>query len=168
MTMIRTGIGYDVHKLVKGRKLVIGGVEIPFEYGLLGHSDGDVLIHAMADAILGAIGKRDIGFFFPNSEQRWKDISSLIFLNEISQLLSKENWKVENIDSVVICEQPKLFPFIDEMKVKISLSLGIDPSQIGIKATTNEKLGFLGRAEGIAAFASCLLSSAHVPSYSSH
>ncbi|QSR87811.1 2-C-methyl-D-erythritol 2,4-cyclodiphosphate synthase [Candidatus Methylacidiphilum infernorum] len=155
--MIRTGIGYDVHKLAAGRKLVLGGVTIPFELGLVGHSDGDVLIHAMADAILGALGKRDIGFFFPNSDPRWKDISSLVFLERISQMLSEENGHIENIDSVVICEKPKIAPYIEEMKEKIASSLGVDRSVVGIKATTNESLGFVGRAEGIAAFATCLV-----------
>ncbi|ACD82826.1 2C-methyl-D-erythritol 2,4-cyclodiphosphate synthase [Methylacidiphilum infernorum V4] len=157
MAMIRTGIGYDVHKLAAGRKLVLGGVTIPFELGLVGHSDGDVLIHAMADAILGALGKRDIGFFFPNSDPRWKDISSLVFLERISQMLSEENGHIENIDSVVICEKPKIAPYIEEMKEKIASSLGVDRSVVGIKATTNESLGFVGRAEGIAAFATCLV-----------
>ncbi|QSR89228.1 2-C-methyl-D-erythritol 2,4-cyclodiphosphate synthase [Methylacidiphilum caldifontis] len=156
--MIRTGIGYDVHRLAQGRKLILGGVNIPFELGLLGHSDGDVLIHAIADALLGAMGKRDIGFFFPNSDPKWKDVSSLVFLEEISQILFKEKWRIENIDSIVICERPKLSPFIEEMKQRVSSSLGIDQAQVGIKATTNEKLGFIGRQEGIAAFASCLIS----------
>ncbi|TFE68526.1 2-C-methyl-D-erythritol 2,4-cyclodiphosphate synthase [Methylacidiphilum caldifontis] len=156
--MIRTGIGYDVHRLAQGRKLILGGVNIPFELGLLGHSDGDVLIHAIADALLGAMGKRDIGFFFPNSDPKWKDVSSLVFLEEIGQILFKEKWRIENIDSIVICERPKLSPFIEEMKQKVSSSLGIDLALVGIKATTNEKLGFIGRQEGIAAFASCLIS----------
>ncbi len=147
------GLGYDVHRLVAGRKLFLGGVEIPFEKGLDGHSDADVLIHAIADALLGSIGERDIGHHFPNKDERWRGVSSLVFLDEIAGILLKRNAAIENVDATLISEEPKIGPYRDEMQRKIAGALNIQPSQIGIKATTNEMLGFVGRGEGIAAMA---------------
>jgi 2-C-methyl-D-erythritol 2,4-cyclodiphosphate synthase len=155
--MNRVGIGYDVHPLVTGRKLFLGGVEIPFEKGLEGHSDADVLIHAIADAILGALGESDIGHFFPNTDNKWKGVSSLVFLEEIEKLMKKKNAILENIDASLIAEAPKIAPHLAKMKEKISTALGVKPDQIGLKATTNEKLGFAGRGEGIAAMAVALV-----------
>ncbi|VVM07433.1 2-C-methyl-D-erythritol 2,4-cyclodiphosphate synthase [Methylacidimicrobium cyclopophantes] len=151
--MGRVGIGYDAHRLVTGRKLVLGGVAIPSEKGLHGHSDGDVLLHAIADALLGAIGERDIGHFFPNSDSRWEGVSSLIFLERIRELLHRKGWAIENIDASLIAEAPKIGPYLEEMRAAVSQALGIESSRIGIKATTNEGMGFPGRGEGMAAMA---------------
>lgn len=153
----RVGHGVDVHRLVAGRKLIIGGVEIPFELGLDGHSDADVLLHALADAILGAIGERDIGSWFPNTDQKWRGVSSLVLLTEVWRIASERGWALGNIDATVIAEAPKLAPYIAQMKERIAETLSIDVSQIGIKATTSEGLGFQGRAEGISADAVVLL-----------
>lgn len=153
--MIRTGIGYDVHRFELGRPLILGGIFIshPDGMGLAGHSDADVLCHAIADAILGAAGKRDIGYYFPNSDPTIYGISSLKILEKTIQLLAEDQLHLINIDTTLIAEQPMINPHIDKMKEKISLALHLDTAYIGIKATTNEGLGFLGRGEGIAAMA---------------
>ena len=151
--MSRVGIGYDVHPLVPGRKLFLGGIEIPYDKGLDGHSDADVLIHAIADAILGAIGSLDIGHHFPNSDERWRGVRSTVFLKEIAQLVKEKGFVLENIDSSLISEAPKIGPFLAEMRAAMGEALGIEAERIGIKATTNERLGFVGRGEGIAAMA---------------
>jgi len=151
--MVHVGIGYDVHALVEGRKLILGGVEIPHPKGLEGHSDADVLMHAICDAILGALGEADIGHFFPNTDARWRGVRSRIFLNEAARLVGFREGKIINVDATVIAEAPKLFPHIRDMKVHIAEALGLNIQRVGIKATTNERLGFLGREEGIAAMA---------------
>jgi len=151
--MVHVGIGYDVHALVAGRKLVLGGVEIPHAKGLDGHSDADALMHAICDAILGALGEPDIGHFFPNSDPRWKNAPSRIFLEEAARIIALRQGKIVNVDATLIAQEPKLYPHIAEMKRHIADALGIFEKKIGIKATTNEKMGFIGRAEGIAAMA---------------
>ncbi len=153
----RIGIGFDVHKFSQGRKLILGGVEIPSEKGLEGHSDADVLLHAICDALLGAAALGDIGKHFPNTDERFRNISSLILLEKTNELLCQSNFFIGNIDVTVIAEKPKLLPYIDEMKMAISRILKINLSQISIKATTSEKLGFTGREEGIAAMAVALI-----------
>ena len=153
LPMVHVGIGYDVHALVEGRKLILGGVEIHHPKGLDGHSDADVLMHAICDAILGALGEDDIGHFFPNTDARWKGVRSRIFLNEAARLVSFREGKIINVDATVVAQAPKLFPHIHEMKIHIAEALGLNIHCIGIKATTNERLGFLGREEGIAAMA---------------
>ncbi len=155
---MRIGIGYDSHRLVEGRKLIIGGVDIPFEKGLLGHSDGDVLCHAITDAIIGAMGKGDIGRHFPDTDMRWKGASSIMMLKQIVETARAEGYEIAWIDSVVITERPKLAAHIEPMKLVISQA-GIPSGIINIKAKTNEKMGFTGREEGIAAQAVCLLKS---------
>lgn len=154
---IRVGNGYDVHKLVQGRKLILGGIEIPYEKGLLGHSDADVLTHALMDSLLGAAGLGDIGKSFPDNSIEFKDISSLELLKRVVEKLYMENYSICNVDIILIAEKPKISSFIFEMKVKLSETMGIDVSRINIKGTTTEKLGFEGRGEGIAAQAVCLL-----------
>ncbi len=156
---MRIGTGYDVHRLVPERKLVIGGVEIPFEKGLLGHSDADVLLHAVMDAMLGAAAMGDIGKLFPDSDPAYKDISSVLLLQLVGRALEKEMYLIENIDATVIAQAPKLSPYIDEMRETIANTLGIAVSQVNVKATTEEGLGFTGVGEGIAAQAVVLLSS---------
>jgi 2-C-methyl-D-erythritol 2,4-cyclodiphosphate synthase len=151
--MNRVGIGYDVHQLVQGRKLFLGGIEIAHDKGLDGHSDADVLIHAIADAILGALGLGDIGHHFPNTDERWRGVSSLVFLGEIRQMLEKRGATLENIDASLVAEAPKIGPHIDKMKAVLGTALALTPDRVGLKATTNEKMGFLGRGEGIAAMA---------------
>jgi 2-C-methyl-D-erythritol 2,4-cyclodiphosphate synthase len=151
--MNRVGIGYDVHPLVEGRKLFLGGIELDHDKGLEGHSDADVLIHALADAILGAIGEGDIGHHFPNTDERWRGVSSLVFLEEIRRLLLERRAVLENLDASVIAEAPKIAPHLDKMKTQLGAALGISPARVNLKATTNEKLGFAGRGEGIAAMA---------------
>src|SRR5689334_20295132 len=151
--MVHVGIGYDVHALVEGRKLVLGGVEIPHSKGLDGHSDADVLMHAICDAILGAIGEVDIGHFFPNTDPRWRGAASRVFLEEAARQVTKSKGRLINVDATVIAQEPKLFPYLQSMKTNIASALGISAQKIGIKATTNERLGFLGREEGIAAMA---------------
>jgi len=149
---MKVGIGYDVHRLVKGRRLVLGGVEILFEKGLSGHSDADVLTHSICDAILGALGKGDIGRHFPNSDPKYKDISSLILLDKVTEIMTKANFTVNNLDSVIVAQKPHLLPYIEEMKKNISRVLKISPEVINIKATTNEGLGWIGQGEGMAAY----------------
>ena len=151
--MVHVGIGYDVHPLVEGRKLILGGVEIPHAKGLDGHSDADALMHAICDAILGALGEPDIGHFFPNSDPRWRGASSDIFLREAARQVATLQGKIINVDATVIAEQPKLLPHIQAMKANIASALKLNVDQIGIKATTNERLGSIGREEGIAAMA---------------
>jgi 2-C-methyl-D-erythritol 2,4-cyclodiphosphate synthase len=151
--MVHVGIGYDVHALVQGRKLILGGVSISHPKGLDGHSDADVLMHAICDAVLGAIGEPDIGHFFPNADPRWRGAASKVFLKEAASHVGFREGKIVNIDATVIAQQPKLFPHISEMKINIAEALGLNIKQVGIKATTNELLGFIGREEGIAAMA---------------
>ena len=151
--MVHVGIGYDVHALVQGRKLILGGVEIPHPKGLEGHSDADVLMHAICDAILGALGEADIGHFFPNTDPRWQGAPSRIFLNEAARLVGFREGKIVNVDATVIAQAPKIFPHVHAMKINIAAALELNPQRVGIKATTNEHLGFLGREEGIAAMA---------------
>jgi len=155
--MIRVGMGYDVHRFATGRRLVLGGVHIDHDRGLDGHSDADVLIHAIADALLGALGEPDIGFHFPNDDPQWKDVSSLTFLEQIRDMLAERHACLSNLDSSLIAEEPRILPHLDAMKSAISSALAIEPGQVGIKATTNESMGFVGRGEGIAAMAvACL------------
>ena len=151
--MIRVGIGYDVHPLVAGRKLVLGGVKIPHPKGLEGHSDADVLMHAICDALLGALGESDIGHFFPNTDPRWRGAPSKVFLQEAARQVSARKGKIVNVDATVIAQKPKVYHHIKEMKANIAAALGINANAVGIKATTNEHLGFIGREEGIAAMA---------------
>jgi len=151
--MNRVGIGYDVHALVAGRKLVLGGVEIPHTHGLDGHSDADALMHALCDAVLGAIGEGDIGQLFPNSDPRWQGAPSRIFLEEAARRVAARGGRLVNVDASLIAEQPKMAPHIPNMKANIAAALRLAPDRVGIKATTNERLGFVGRAEGIAAMA---------------
>ncbi len=151
--MIRVGIGYDVHPLVADRRLILGGVEIPHSKGLEGHSDADVLMHAICDALLGALGEPDIGHFFPNTDPRWRGAPSRVFLQEAARQTSLRNGKIVNVDATIIAQQPKVYPHAKEMKNNIASALAIEVSAVGIKATTNEHLGFLGRGEGIAALA---------------
>jgi 2-C-methyl-D-erythritol 2,4-cyclodiphosphate synthase len=151
--MVHVGIGYDVHALVTGRKLILGGVEISHAKGLDGHSDADVLMHAICDAILGAIGEADIGHFFPNTDLRWKGAPSRVFLQEAARQVQARKGRIVNVDSTVIAQAPKIFPHLEPMKRLIAEALGIAPARVGIKATTNEHMGFIGREEGIAAMA---------------
>ena len=151
--MSRVGIGYDVHPFAEGRRLVLGGVEIPHAVGLQGHSDADVLSHAIADAILGALGLPDIGHYFPPSDPSIEGISSLKILERCAQLAAENHRRIENIDASLIAEAPRIKPHADAMKTNIAAALGIAPEDVGIKATTNERLGFVGRGEGIAAMA---------------
>jgi 2-C-methyl-D-erythritol 2,4-cyclodiphosphate synthase len=153
MAMTHVGIGYDVHPLVEGRKLVLGGVEIPHTKGLDGHSDADALMHAICDAILGAVGLRDIGTFFPNTDPRWKGAPSRRFLHEAAQQVNFMSGRIINVDATIIAQQPKIGPFVEQMKENIAQALGLNVKKVGIKATTNEHLGFIGREEGIAAMA---------------
>ena len=155
---MKIGIGYDVHALVPNRKLILGGIDIPYEKGLLGHSDADVLVHAIMDSILGALGLGDIGKHFPDTDEEYKDISSLILLERVYNLMIKSKYKIENIDTVIVAQSPKLAPYIENMKLNISKILNTSVSNINIKATTTEKLGFEGKKEGISAYSVCLLS----------
>ena len=154
---LRIGTGYDVHELVHGRKLILGGVEIPFERGLLGHSDADVLIHAIMDALLGAAAMGDIGRHFPDTDESYRGISSLLLLKRVKELMKEKGYEIGNIDATVIAQRPKIAPYINEMITKMAEALGIDEDQINIKGTTTEKLGFCGREEGVAAQASVLI-----------
>ncbi|HAA87948.1 MAG: 2-C-methyl-D-erythritol 2,4-cyclodiphosphate synthase [Verrucomicrobiota bacterium] len=149
----RSGIGYDVHRLVEGRPLILGGVNIPWQKGLDGHSDADVLSHAIADAILGAVGAPDIGYFFPPSDNSIKGISSMSILQKTAQEVADRGGEIINVDSSLIAEEPKILAHADEMKKNISQALGLDVVKIGIKATTNERMGFVGKGEGMAAMA---------------
>lgn len=151
--MTLSGIGYDVHRLIEGRALILGGVEIPHTHGLDGHSDADVLAHAIADAVLGAIGERDIGFHFPNSDQSIRGISSLEILRKVASLVAEKGGRLLNIDATLIAEAPKISPHVAAMRANLAQVLGLDPKRVGVKATTNELMGFLGRGEGMAALA---------------
>lgn len=154
---MRIGHGYDVHKLVEGRPLIIGGVEIPHEKGLLGHSDADVLLHAISDALLGASALGDIGKLFPDNDPQYKGADSLMLLREVCKHVRDAGFEIENIDSTIIAQAPKFRPYIDEMRARISAFTGIDIDCISVKATTEEQMGFTGRKEGISAHAVCLL-----------
>ncbi len=157
MKSIRVGQGVDIHQLVKGRKMILGGVHIPHEKGPLGHSDADVLIHAICDALLGAAALGDIGYHFPDTSSEFKDIDSGLLLKQVCELLSSKGWKIGNIDSTLILERPKIKPHIPAMQERLSALMGIETDAISIKATTNEKMGYVGRGEGVLAFASCLI-----------
>ena len=154
---MRVGMGYDVHKLTEGRKLILGGVDIPWEKGLLGHSDADVLIHASMDALLGAAALGDIGKHFPDTDPAYKGISSVKLLTHVMELLRQHHFDVGNVDAVIIAQKPKMAPHIPQMKENIAKALHMEPDCLNIKATTEEKLGFTGREEGIASQAVCLL-----------
>ncbi len=154
---MRVGMGYDVHKLVEGRKLILGGVNIPYEKGLLGHSDADVLTHAIMDALLGAAALGDIGKHFPDTDEEYKDANSIVLLRHVKSLLDEKQYVICNIDATVIAQRPKLAPFLPDMVVTISEALGLTTNQVNIKATTEEGLGFTGTGEGISSQAVCLL-----------
>ena len=154
---MRIGIGYDVHKLVENRKLIIGGVTIPHEKGLDGHSDADVLVHAIMDSLLGALAMGDIGKFFPDTDMKYKDVDSMLLLKEVASFIDEKGYKIGNIDSVIIAQQPKMAPFIDSMRVRIAQVLEIDVEQVGVKATTTEHLGFEGRKGGISSSSVAIL-----------
>lgn len=154
---MRVGIGYDVHRLEKNRKLILGGVAIPHHLGLLGHSDADVLLHAVTDALLGALALGDIGKYFPDTDARYKDQDSRLFLRLAYDLVKKEGYRLGNLDCVVMAQQPKLAPYIDLMRTNLAEDLESQPTQISVKATTTETLGFVGKQEGLAAQAICLL-----------
>ena len=156
---MRIGHGYDVHKLVEGRKLILGGVEIPYEKGLLGHSDADVLTHAVMDALLGAAALGDIGKLFPDSDDSYKNADSIALCTRVAELLKKTGYKVVNIDSTVIAQAPKLAPHIEKMRENLARALNIDADCVSVKATTEERLGFTGQGLGIAAHAVCLIES---------
>lgn len=154
---MRIGMGYDVHRLVEGRDMIIGGVKIPYEKGLLGHSDADVLLHAISDALLGAAALGDIGKHFPDTDPAYKGISSLLLLEKVGQLLEENCFLIENIDATIIAQAPKMRPHIDTMRENIAKALGLDVAQVNVKATTEEGLGFTGSGEGISAQAICML-----------
>jgi 2-C-methyl-D-erythritol 2,4-cyclodiphosphate synthase len=156
---MRVGMGYDVHKLVEGRELIVGGVKIPHTLGLLGHSDADVLLHAIMDALLGAAALGDIGKHFPDTDPQYKGISSIKLLEHVAALIAEKGYVVENIDATIIAQKPKMRPFISEMEQNIAKTLGVDVSQINVKATTEEGLGFTGTEQGISAQAICALTS---------
>lgn len=153
--MTRFGMGYDVHRLTEGRKLIVGGVEIPYEKGLLGHSDADVLLHAVTDAILGAAGLGDIGRHFPDTEEAWKGADSAMLLTRAMALVREQGYRVGNVDATIVAQAPKLAPYIPAMRENIARCLGVEAAQVNVKATTEEHLGFTGRGEGMAAYAVC-------------
>ena len=157
MTNMRIGNGYDIHRLVRDRPLILGGVEIEHELGLLGHSDADVLTHAIMDALLGALSLGDIGHYFPPTDPQWEGADSVVLLEQVDRLVQDQGWKIGNIDSVIVAERPKLKPHIQAMRDRLSTALHLQPNQVGIKATTNEKLDATGREEGIAAYAVVVL-----------
>lgn len=154
---MRVGTGFDVHRLSAGRKLIIGGVDIPAEQGLLGHSDADVLLHAICDALLGAAGLGDIGRHFPDSDPKYKGISSLVLLEEVGRLLAEGGFRVHNIDATIVAERPRMAPHIPAMAANIAAAAGVDRLSVNVKATTTEGLGYTGRGEGMAAYAVCLI-----------
>ena len=156
---MRIGMGYDVHRLVEGRDLIMGGVKIPYEKGLLGHSDADVLLHAISDALLGAAALGDIGKHFPDTDPAYKGISSILLLEKVGELLEEKSFLIENIDATIIAQAPKMRPHIDAMRENIANALKIDVSQVNVKATTEEGLGFTGTGEGISSQAICMLTS---------
>jgi 2-C-methyl-D-erythritol 2,4-cyclodiphosphate synthase len=151
--MFRIGFGYDVHGLVEGRPLIIGGIKVPWESGLMGHSDADVLTHAIIDAILGALGRGDIGAHFPDTDSTYKDMDSILMLDRIIDLMKSDGYGINNIDSTIVAQRPKMAQFIPDMKERLSAAMGIQPDRINIKATTTEGMGFTGRGEGIEAYA---------------
>jgi len=153
----RTGIGFDVHAFADNRKLIIGGIEIPFEKGLEGHSDADVLLHAICDAMLGALALGDIGIHFPNTDSKWKDADSSMLLKHVKNLVDEKGYELGNLDCVIAMEKPKISPYLNQITKKLSSILQVEADQISIKATTTEKLGFIGRTEGVASFATVLL-----------
>ncbi len=154
---MRIGFGYDVHRFSENRDLILGGEKIEYEKGLLGHSDADVLVHAIMDALLGALALGDIGKHFPDTDEKYKGISSLELLSYVYRLITEKNYKIENIDSQIVCQKPKLLPYMEKMRFNIADVLNLDISRISVKATTEEKLGFTGSGEGIKAYAVCLL-----------
>lgn len=154
---IRIGNGYDIHRLVPERRLILGGVDIPHEKGLLGHSDADVLTHAIMDALLGALSLGDIGLYFPPSDPQWAGADSLKLLEAVNRMVQDQGWRIGNLDTVIVAERPKLKPHIEAMRTRLATVLGLEPNQVGVKATTNEKLGPTGREEGIAAYAVALI-----------
>lgn len=153
----RIGIGYDIHPFAKRRKLILGGVEIAYEKGLKGHSDADVLLHAICDACLGALGKGDIGEHFPDTDQKYKDISSLILLEKVNEMINEEGYSVVNIDSIILAQEPKMTSYKARMRFNIAYRLAVDEDAVNIKATTSEKMGFIGKQKGMAAYAVALL-----------
>ncbi len=157
ISQFRIGHGYDVHRFAPGRRLILGGVEIPFDKGLLGHSDADVLTHALMDALLGAAALGDIGRFFPDNDPQYEGADSLMLLRTVCEMLHAAGYRVGNADCTIVAQRPKLMPYLDEMRSKLSAACGILPEQIGVKATTEEHLGFTGRGEGIAAHAVALI-----------
>lgn len=157
--MFRVGFGFDAHKFSADKKLILGGVEIPYDLGLTGHSDADVLTHAICDALLGAMGDGDIGTHFPDSDPKYKGISSLVFLSDILKLLKERGYGIQNIDSVIVCEKPRIVPHVPAIKKKLSRITGLSEIALGIKATTTDSMGFTGRGEGIAAYAVALIKS---------
>ncbi|WP_374165858.1 2-C-methyl-D-erythritol 2,4-cyclodiphosphate synthase [Arcticibacter sp. MXS-1] len=154
---IRVGFGFDVHELKEGHPFIIGGVNLEHHSGAFGHSDADVLLHAICDAILGAANLRDIGYHFSNKDERWKGISSLILLKECIRLVAEKGWAIGNVDAMICLEAPKINPHVPAMKKNIALAMGVSEEDISIKATTNERMGFIGREEGVVAYAVCLL-----------
>ena len=154
---MRIGHGYDVHKLIEGRRLIVGGVEIPHTMGLLGHSDADVLLHAISDALIGACAMGDIGKLFPDTDDRWEGADSLVLLREVVKKINENGFYIENIDSTLIAQKPKMSPYIEQMRANIADACGVDISAVSVKATTEEKLGFTGREEGISAHAVALI-----------
>ena len=157
MSKIRIGHGYDVHKLVEGRRLILGGVDIQYEKGLLGHSDADVLLHAISDALLGAAALGDIGKHFPDTDAAYKNADSLVLLSRVNDIIKSAGYQVSNIDATVIAQAPKLAPHIEQMRKNIATALAVDVDDISVKATTEERLGFTGRGEGISAHAVCII-----------
>lgn len=155
--IMRIGIGYDVHKLVENRALIVGGEKIPYERGLLGHSDADVLIHAIMDALLGAAALGDIGKHFPDTDKKYSGISSILLLKNVGELLESKSYRVANIDSVIIAQKPRMAPYIEQMRINIADALKLEVDQVSVKATTEEGLGFTGRSEGISSQSVCLL-----------
>ena len=157
--MIRIGHGYDVHKFGEGNEITIGGVKIAYKKGLIAHSDGDVLVHAIADALLGACAERDIGYHFPDNDDKYKNIDSMILLSNVVAIIAKKGYIVGNIDCTIIAQEPKMMPFISQMRTNIAKTLLVDEEFVNVKATTEEKLGFTGRGEGIAAHCVCIIKS---------
>ena len=154
---IRTGLGFDVHQLVEGRDLILCGVKVPHSHGLLGHSDADVALHALCDALLGAASLRDIGYHFPPSDDRWKGADSRMLLRRVVELVAEKGYRISNADVTIIAQAPKLLPYIGEMQHKVASDLGLDADRVAVKATTTEHLGYTGRKEGIAAMATALI-----------
>lgn len=157
--MLRIGQGYDVHRLTENRKLIIGGVEIPYDKGLLGHSDADVLLHAVSDALLGAAALGDIGCIFPDNDEKFKDADSLVLLSQVVDLLDRKGFRINNIDCIIIAQRPKMRPYIEKMRENIAVVCRIDVSCVSVKATTEEGLGFTGNGDGVSAQAVCLIES---------